>query len=377
MSRQRALKHIQQAHRIVIKIGTSLITGSEGGVDRSMIEKLRNEILYLKQKDIQVILVSSGAVGMGRELLKRRESYEPLVNPGLARRQALASIGQGQLISLYNEIFSESGLMASQILITARDFRDRRAYLNIGRTLNELIALDVVPVINENDTVSTEELRFGDNDLLSAATASLFRADVLVILTSVEGFLKDGLRVDFLAEVKSEDRRHAGGPAGPGSGGMETKLRAGHLGILSGEALAILPGSHERPVQALFEGDDIGTIIFGRNQKRLSARKKWLLYARTEGKLQIDDGARKALIERGSSLLPAGIKEQAGHFLAGDVIDICDEKGDYIARGISNYSYKELAPMLGLNGSEMKKRGFLLRAEEVVHRNNMILEIVS
>jgi len=376
--REEFYQKLNKTRRVVIKVGTALLADSgASGINHGMIEKLKNEIVFLRSRGIETLLVTSGAVGMGRETLREMASTDSASSGSLnassmARRQALASIGQGRLISLYADKFKEAGVIVGQLLITARDFRDRRAYLNVGHTLEELIRMGILPVINENDTVSTDELKFGDNDLLSATCASLFHADLLIILTSVEGFRMGGERVPFLSSVTSAEMKEAHGPAGPGSGGMQTKIRAGQLCMMSGCSLAILPGMDASPVQSLFRGDDIGTIISGRSRP-LSARKKWLLFARTEGAVVIDAGAREALV-RGSSLLPAGIKSTKGRFLAGDVIEILDQQSMICGRGIANYSYRDLQPSIGLSGSEIQKRLILRPSPEVIHRNNMILE---
>lgn len=226
--------------------------------------------------------------------------------------------------------------------------------------------MGVVPIINENDTVSTDELKFGDNDLLSAACSSLFGADLLIILTAAPGFLIQDQRVSHLETISASELSHALGPAGPGSGGMRTKLRAGQLCLISGQMLAILPGLHDSPVQSLFAGEDIGTLIAGSHKKRISARKKWLLFARPEGEIVIDAGAQNALIEKGSSLLRAGIQELRGNFLAGDPVDVLSSSGEVLGRGIVNYSKRDL------DHPEDQRR--LHGPREVIHRDNLILE---
>jgi glutamate 5-kinase len=366
----------KQIRRVVIKVGTSLISHPESpdGVDQAMIQKLRDEVLFLKSRGIDAMLVSSGAVGTGRHLL--RTYGRTLQNePTITRRQALSAIGQSRIVSRYAEAFAEARIPVAQLLITARDFRDRRAYLNIGHTIHELHEIGAVAVINENDTVSTDELQFGDNDLLSAIVASLFRAELLIILTSIEGFLMDGRRVAELDRIEERHRAQAGGPEGPGRGGMITKIRAGELCSMSGAALAILPGAHPSPVRAFLEHEDIGTFIRIPRKKPLSARKQWLLFARAEGGVAIDAGAQRALRERGSSLLPVGIRAVRGRFLAGEVIEIESTAGTVIGRGIVNYSYREVQSMIGLSAAEIVSQGLAPRAGEVIHRDNLILEI--
>ena len=363
--RQKYLKALNDCSRIVIKVGTGLLA-DETGVQLEMIQKLAGEIRFLREGGRQVILVSSGAVGAGRDALKNRKDYRPLPEPGLSRKQALAAIGQAHLISIYRRIFADFELDTAQLLFSARDFRDRRAYLNIGHTLNELLDLNVVPIINENDTVSTEELKFGDNDMLSAACAGLFHADCLMILTTVEGFLKDGVRIGLIEDVDDEILAHAGGPTGPGSGGMRTKMEAGRLGQKVGHFTAILPGKSQEPIRALMKGEDLGTLIppFSEEvRNRMAARKRWILYVPGEGLLHVDDGARKALMERGASLLSAGIKKVEGYFRQDDVVEVLDSSGMVIARGLASLGSGELQQSLDNETSV-----------EALHRDNMILD---
>ncbi len=376
MNRSKCLEKIHKARRVVIKVGSSLLTESDriDGVNLEMIRKLRDEIMFLRGLGKDVLLVSSGAVSMGREVLRRYARGGGNAS-SVARKQALSAVGQSRLMSVYREVFEDVDIPVAQLLITARDFLDRRAYLNIGSAIHELVSLGVLAIINENDTVSTEEIQFGDNDLLSAACASLFHADLLVILTRVDGFLKDNERVPFLPEITQDVMDHAGGPTGPGSGGMITKIRAAQLCGFGGESTAILPGNVDRPVQRLFNGDDIGTLVCAKQSGKLSARKRWLLYARTQGAVHVDDGARDALMERGSSLLPAGIFDVEGDFIAGDIIEIIDSTGRNIGRGIVNYSHNEVTPAIGKGSDQIRREGHIKRSTEVIHRNNLILEV--
>lgn len=377
MSRFEFIKDLQPK-RLVLKIGSSLLADSnaDDGLNQTTLNMLRKEIVRLRKAGIEVLLISSGAVNTGRHWIARRYDIKPQHNPDLARRQALSAIGQTPLLAKYTQIFSEHKIPVAQILITARDFRERRSYLNIGHTIQELMKLGALPVINENDTVATDELQFGENDLLSAACAALFEADLLIILTSVEGFLIKGKRLGQIKAIQAEHRMAAGGPLGPGSGGMQTKLRAGELCQLSGQALAILPGYHASPISALLEGADIGTLIhLHGGTRKIGARKRWLLFASTKGGVVIDAGARQALAERGSSLLPAGILEIKGDFYAGEAIEIMDADGILIGRGLSSYSSREVQPMLGLNRSQLGQRGLTTHGDAIIHRNDMILEI--
>ncbi|MBW7857276.1 MAG: glutamate 5-kinase [Leptonema sp. (in: Bacteria)] len=362
---------VLSSKRVVIKVGSNLVApatsnGEPSGIDRTMINKLCNQILFLKQKGIEVILVSSGAVSMGRAVLSKTQlTYQPITKPGISRKQALAAIGQARLISFYGEIFNTSNLAVSQVLLTARDFRDRSAYLNIGHTIEELLRMGVVPIINENDTVSTEELRFGDNDLLSAACAGLLRSDLLILLTSIDGFLIDNQRISALTVIDRNTMSKAGGPSGGGSGGMRTKLRAGQLGLRTGFRVAILPGRHKAPVESLFAGEDIGTLIGSNQTTSLNARKQWLLFVRSKGSLVIDDGAVDALLNNHSSLLWAGIQKVNGVFSQSEVVEILNSNHQSIGRGIVRAGSKEIE-------SSIKQK--LPLHFEIIHRNDLITE---
>lgn len=364
-------QYVIESKRVVLKVGSNLVApatenSEPSGIDRAMIEKLSNQILFLKQKGIEVILVSSGAVSMGRGILsKTKLDYQPVAKAGISRKQALAAIGQARLISFYGEIFNQSNLAVSQVLLTARDFRDRSAYLNIGHTIEELLRMSVVPIINENDTVSTEELRFGDNDLLSAACAGLLRSDLLILLTSVDGFLIDNQRISTLTSIDSDTMSKAFGPSGGGSGGMRTKLRAGQLGLRTGFRVAILPGRHNSPVESLFAGDDIGTLIGSHKTTSLNARKQWLLFVRSRGGLVIDDGAVNALLYKHSSLLWAGVRKVNGSFSQSEVVEILNSNNQSIGRGIVRASSKEIE-------SSLKNKSPL--HFEIIHRNDLITD---
>ncbi|MCB1308613.1 MAG: glutamate 5-kinase, partial [Leptospiraceae bacterium] len=277
--------------RVVLKIGTNLLLDarSADGISGAMLDKLRDEIIFLRERGIEVLLVSSGAVGSGRHFIKKQFNIPLHEQPSVTRKQALSAIGQHRLMARYESTFAPHGIPVAQLLLTAQDFRDRRAYLNMGHTISELMRLKALPIVNENDTVATDELlQFGENDILSAACLALFHADLLLILTSVDGFLLNNQRIPWISEISDEIRNAAGGPAGPGSGGMQAKIRAGELCAISGAALAILPGQHAHPVRSFFQGEDIGTLMVRSNDKRswgrrLSARKSWLLFARTQG----------------------------------------------------------------------------------------------
>jgi len=365
MDRHAALERLKGTERIVIKIGSSLLLEPAGqGLDQTMLERLADQIQFLREQSRQVLLVSSGAVALGRARLHHRDPAS------LRTRQALSTIGQPLLMQHYAGLFGARGIPVAQLLITARDFRNRRSYLNIGHTIESLIGSGALPIINENDAVSTAELEFGENDILSAACAALFRAGLLIILTSVSGFLDGTERVRFLSRITQKERVLARGPEGPGSGGMAAKIRAGELCLASGSALAILPGREENIIPAFLDGEDKGTLIAGHAGSKLSARKRWILYSMAHGQIEVDDGAVAALASRGSSLLAAGIRQVQGTFFPGDVVAIMGKQGE-VGRGIANYSSREIQERAGRKSEEYAD--LFVRGTEIVHRDNLVL----
>lgn len=293
-----------------------------------------------------------------------------LISDSVIRKQALASIGQIELMNYYNHIFNKNHLEISQILITAKDFGERETYLNIGHTIQELVRLNFIPIINENDTVSTEEIKFGDNDFLSAAVAALLNSQFLILLTSVEGFLINGKRISNLENITHQTLQYAKGPEGYGSGGMNSKLKVGKLCLQAGVDVAILPGKIENIIQKFFSKEDVGTFIFSREKKYLKARKRWLLFSRSRGSVFVDEGAENALLNKGSSLLINGIKEIEGKFSIGDVVEIKNLKDSILGRGIININYKNLKNYL-VEKNKIDKSFF---PTEIIHRDDLILE---
>ena len=371
-------KAMQDCRRLVIKVGTQLLSdpSAKDGIDHLMLEKLAQEIVFLRKQGIQVMLVSSGAVYAGTKLLsdygisKRKKVV-------LRERQALSALGQSILMSAYQKVMAKMNIPVAQLLLSAGDFQNRRTYLNMAHTITELSRLNALPIVNENDTIATEELQFGENDLLSAASAAVFHADYLLILTSVAGFLVRGERIAYVEKILPEHWRAAQGPQSFGQGGMRSKLRAAHLCSLSGIGCAILPGAVSHPVQDFLNGVDIGSFFAIRPGPRLSARKRWLLLSPARGAVMIDKGTRQALEKQGSSLLPVGLCKVRGPFLSNEVIEIEDENGNLLGRGLANYSYKEVMQILklGTQSSQKQKQDFLGRQSEIIHRDNLVLEL--
>ncbi len=362
--------------RIVIKLGSNIVAGDKG-LDERQIERIASEISELFSMDNDVVLVSSGAIaaGMKRLSLKRRPS-------DIRHKQATAAVGQSALMWAYEQAFSKHNIKVAQVLLTRDAFFDRQRYINAKNTLLTLIDYRVIPVINENDTVSIEEIKFGDNDLLASLVAGLLGADHLVILSDVNGLYsrdprryKNAELIKTVKEITPELKRLAGGAGtSVGTGGMYSKLVAAEKAMNYGIKVSIINGRKKGLLKKLLlEGSPMGTTFFPA-QKRLTSRKGWIAFGlRAKGEIVIDRGAVTALKEKGKSLLPSGIKELKGEFNSGDAVYCVDEKGLRIAKGLTNYSSEELKKIKGLRTSEIEKTLGYKYADEVIHRDNLVL----
>ncbi|MDD5382408.1 MAG: glutamate 5-kinase [Candidatus Margulisbacteria bacterium] len=347
---------------IVIKVGSSSLTTSDGKLDLVNLKKIVTEIAALVKAGKKIILVTSGSIVCGAEKLGLGK---PKTIP---EKQAAAAVGQSRLMRQYEKAFEEFGLTVAQILITRDAIADRERYLNARNTFNTLLTEKVVPIVNENDTVAIEEIKIGDNDNLAALTASLIGADLLVLLTDVDGFyMKNEEGIPYFAaeikEINKEVESAAGQPSTQlGTGGMITKLQAGKVCADAGVYMAIINSRKEGLLQQLVEGKQVGTIFLPKESK-LDGRKRWLVHGlKTEGALIIDAGAETALLKNGKSLLPVGIKAVQGKFQAGALVAIADEDEKELARGLVNLSSKELLEVIG-----KKDVG------EAVHRDNLVI----
>ncbi|PSL06799.1 glutamate 5-kinase [Haloactinopolyspora alba] len=364
---------ITEAERVVVKIGSSSLTTTRGGIDDSRVAALVDSLAKVRAAGRDVVLVSSGAIAAG---------LAPLGMPArprdLARQQAAASVGQGLLMANYTTEFAAHGRQVGQVLLTVDDVTRRAHYRNAYRTLHKLLALGVVPIVNENDTVATHEIRFGDNDRLAALVAQLVHADLLVLLSDVDA-LYDGDphrgEASAITDVHSVDELDgldvgATGRSGLGSGGMQTKVEAAAIATGSGIDV-VLTSAPQAP--AVLAGDKVGTW-FHRRAARRSTRLLWLEYA-TDGRgtLVLDDGAVRAVVERGASLLPAGITDVAGDFTAGDPVDLLDGDGAVLARGVVNFDASELPALLGRSTKDLARELGAAYEREVVHRDDMVL----
>ncbi|AEG44795.1 glutamate 5-kinase [Isoptericola variabilis] len=364
---------LRHAHRVVVKIGSSSLTGPDGHLDLEALRALVAVLAARRADGGQVVLVTSGAVaaGIGPLGLTARPR-------DLATMQAAAMLGQGQLVARYTEAFAEHGLRVGQVLLTAEDTVRRVRYRNAQRSLDKLLALGVVPVVNENDAVTTDELRFGDNDRLAALVSHLVRADAMVLLTDVDGLhdaapSRPGARriptVTDLAEVAGVEVTARGSAVG--TGGMVTKLES--VRIATGSGVPVVLTKAENAAAAL-AGEDVGTF-FAATGRRASARRLWIAHAaRSQGRLHLDAGAARAVLGGRASLLPAGITRVEGQFDAGDPVELVAPDGAVVARGLVAFDSSELPALLGRSTYELREELGEGYDREVVHRDDLVLE---
>ena len=367
---------LKQAQRIVIKIGSSLVTNHGQGLDHARLSSIAEQIAQLKEEGKTVVLVSSGAIAEGMQRLNwKKRPHE------LYKLQAAAAVGQMGLVQAYESSFYNHKLHAAQLLLTHEDLSDRKRYLNARSTLAALLDMNVVPVINENDSVATDEIRFGDNDTLAALVTNLIEADVLVILTDQAGLYTTDPRIDLKAKllnkVMIEDpkiEQMAGGIGSSiGRGGMLTKIIAAKHAARSGAHTIIASGHEENILIRLAQGEAVGTQLLT-NTRKLAARKQWLAdHLQVQGNITLDEGAVKALTIEGKSLLPIGVIKTTDNFERGEVVNCINEKGEKIARGLINYNAAETRKILRCASSEIETILGYIDEMELIHRNNLVL----
>ncbi|NOX97865.1 MAG: glutamate 5-kinase [Nitrospirae bacterium] len=364
--------------RLVIKVGTAVLASPTVGINDKRIEKIVDEIVDLRQSDQEVILITSGAIGAGMRALGLKE--RPRTLPG---KQAAAAIGQSYLMHLYERCFRKRGYLVAQILLTQDDLTDRKRYLNARHTLMTLLKLNVIPIINENDSVGVEEIKFGDNDTLSALVTNLVGAELLIILSDIDGLYatdprkRGGDKEDYIRLVEKIDSQTEIEAGGPGeitsTGGMYTKLEAARIVTNSGEPMVIANGKTPRVIRRLLEGEDIGTLFLPR-KKKVASRKRWIAFTRRRcGRIFVDEGAKEALKLKGKSLLPSGIVRVEGSFSEGDMVSVSNENEEEFARGLSNYSSLELEKVKGAKTKEVKSILGYKYYDEVIHRDNLVI----
>ena len=365
-------EQIGGASRLLVKVGSSSLTDARGVLDPGKIERLVEALAAVRARGQDVVLVSSGAMasGLGPLRMKRRPR-------DLASKQAAASVGQSLLVGRYGELFGRHGLTVGQVLLTVEDVARQDHYRNALRTFTRLLELGVVPIVNENDTVATHEIRFGDNDRLAALVAHLVGADALVLLSDVDALYTahparpDARPIPVVADVDDLDVDTGEGGAEIGTGGMATKLQAARIATASG--IPVVLGAAAAAAE-LLAGEPVGTLFLATGKRR-ARRLMWLAYASvTKGELVLDAGAVRAVAERKASLLPAGIVEVRGQFGAGDPVRLVSETGQVIARGLVNYDSEELPAMIGRSTRELAENLGAQFDREVVHRDDLIVK---
>jgi glutamate 5-kinase len=365
---------VRRADPVVVKVGTNVLADPAGALNRGRIQALADQLARVRAGGRRVALVSSGAIGagVGRLGLGRRPTDLPHL-------QACAAVGQSALMQTYQECLTPHGVHAAQILLTAGDFDSRVRYLNARHTILTLFEYGCLPVINENDTVSVAEIKFGDNDHLAAMVANLLQAPLLVLLTNVDGLFTGDPRADPAARLvttvphidKAVTELAAATTSALGTGGMRSKLRAARLATAAGGAVVMANGSTDGVLDAVFAGAETGTLFLP-HREGLSARRRWLgLTARPRGALRLDDGARRAVERDGRSLLPVGVVAVAGTFGKGDLVSLCGADGVEFARGLTNYSSADAERIRGLSTDQIVRAVGKVPYVEIVHRDNL------
>jgi len=355
-----------KSKRVVVKVGSAVLTKDDEGLNWEVLDQIAFEISRLRQAEKQVLLISSGAIACGRSKLKLFK--KPL---SLSEKQALAACGQADLIHAYEEVFKKYQTFVAQVLLTSQDLAERERYLNARNTLNTLLKWGVLPIINENDTVATEEIRFSDNDFLSALVAGSMQADLLIVLSDVSALFEKDPREDpsakpirYVEEINEEVLAMAGSKPGKvGRGGMFSKLKAAQMVTSMGIPMVLLPGREKLILERFFAGEEVGTIFFP-EERSLPLRKFWIKYIlKPEGRITIDKGAERAILFEGKSLLLPGLKEVDEEFKKGACLLVLNEERVPIGKGLSNFSSQELNRFL----QEKEKQD-----KELIHRDNFV-----
>ncbi|MFH1857825.1 MAG: glutamate 5-kinase [Candidatus Omnitrophota bacterium] len=364
-----------KVRRMVVKVGSALLLSKTEGIDPVRLHAITKQIAFLMKQGVQVVLVTSGAIACGRKLLKFHS--RPL---SLPEAQAAAAVGQSKLMKFYDDDLRQKGYLTSQILLTQDDFLDRKRYWNARNTILSLLRLGALPIVNENDTIATEEICFGDNDRLSSMVACLMSADLLVLLSDIEGLYEDFeteerrviervAKVDAAIEDLIQDEKKGK----LSRGGMKSKLQAAKTASAAGIPTIIANGYTEDALLSIVAGEPVGTLFLPK-AARLGSRKSWIAFtSKSKGKVVVDEGAKNALLHQGRSLLSSGIIGCREDFSAGEVISIVDEKENEFARGLVNYSSDEVEKIKRLKSSQIASALGYKRYDEVIHRDNMVV----
>ncbi|MCH2657861.1 MAG: glutamate 5-kinase [Dehalococcoidia bacterium] len=373
----------KESQRIIVKIGTNVLTNGTDSLNQKTMSSLAAQIATLIQNDIEVILITSGAIAAGRHKANSNHRTENLTTKDVHSRQVLAAVGQAQLMRSWDEIFQKHSIIAGQALLTRNDLNDRAGYLNARNTLTQMLSLKILPIINENDVVSIEEIdqsTIGDNDYLSAQVANLVDADLLLILTDTEGLFSENPHTNnsaYLIETveKIDDTiiKMAGKPSDRGTGGMSSKIIAARLATQHGAYVIIAHGHKDSVIIDASNRKNVGTLFLPTGDRTESKRRYLMSGLQVQGRIIVDDGAVKALQHSGTSLLPAGVLSAEGNFLRGSVVEIYSDSNAHIATGIVNYDLDEIEKIAGKHSDDISKTLGYAHSIEIIHRNNLIL----
>jgi glutamate 5-kinase len=370
-------KYLKNIKRMVIKIGSSSLTSKTGGLDKVNMKKFVNETSSLIKMGIEVIIVTSGAIAAGLESLNIREKPE-----NITMLQAAASVGQVELMSFYSNLFLKNDFKIGQILLTHEDTTRREQYLNIKNTIKNLIGLNIIPVINENDSVAVDEIKFGDNDQLAALVAILAEVDILIILTDIEGvydkdprIYKDAKMFSYIGKINKDIESAAGGIGSTyGIGGMESKIKAARICSFSGIRTMIANSGRKNILSRIIAGDDVGTFFAPQTEKKVKSIKKWIAFGKkTKGAIVIDRGAEEAVLDKGKSILAVGIVKVNGKFNKGDTLQVFSLDSKLIAKGISNFSSEDIEKIKGKNKKQILSEFNSSMCYEVIHRDCLVV----
>ena len=372
---------LKNSKTVLIKIGSAVLTKENGEINKDLIFELAEDVCFLAQKDKSVIIVSSGAVASGKKFLKK--THTPLT---LTEKQAAAAIGQSRLMHIYEEAFSKFNITTAQILLTKDDLRNRNRFLNAKNTFTILLKNKVIPIVNENDSVAVDELKFGDNDLLASLLLNLIQADLFINLTTAKGVFdknpetyRDAKKFDYVEDIDKLDLiSMCNGKTYVGTGGMYSKLLAAKRASQLGVPTLILPGKEPKVLRRTFQGEIIGTYIAPK-KNTISQKKFWLAYNLEPcGSVIIDQGAKDALVMKNKSLLPAGVIGVEGEFPSGVLIKILDENKNNLGVGITNFSSEEIKLIKGLKTDQIEEvLSRKVQNPEVIHKDNLILDVVG
>lgn len=370
-------KYLKNIKKMVIKIGSSSLTSKAGGLDKVSMRRFVNEVSSLIKRGMEVIIVTSGAIAAGLENLNIKKKPEDIT-----LFQAAASIGQVELMRLYSNLFLTSGLKIGQILLTHEDTTRRKQYLNIKNTIKILIGLNIVPVINENDSVAVDEIKFGDNDELAALVAILAESDILIILTDIDGMYdknpriySDARLISYIDKINEDIEKAAGGIGSTyGIGGMESKIKAAKICSFSGIKTIIANSRRKNILNKIIAGEDVGTFFAPQTVKKVKSIKKWIAFGmKTKGGIVIDRGAEEAVLNKGKSILAVGVVKVDGKFNKGDTLKVFSLDSKLIAKGISNFSSEDIEKIKGKNRDKILSEFDTSMCSEVIHRDCLVV----